>query len=194
MKSLAFEHRQDAQQEITLLVLERGAPWPRWTERLRTRAHHSIVEVQSEGEPMAQFVERCSARATRLLERGQRVVAAGYVCGPSYFDRAGEGQTLGLLRAQLCTTLLQVLADGPDPELIIGADALEAGLAQRSEMLTLWSQLSLARPRTTVSVNFEEEREQSGVFASASARRAAAATVAFRGPYGPLPKSDVAQY
>jgi hypothetical protein len=122
------------------------------------------------------------------------MVAAGYVFGPSYFDNAGEGRALGPLRAELCATLLQVLADGPDPELIIGADALEAGLAQRSEMLALWSQLSLARPRTTVSVHFEEDREQSGVFASARASSAAAATVMFRGPYGPLPKPDVAQH
>lgn len=194
MKSLVLERYERAQQEITLLVLERGAPWPRWTEHLRSRAHHSIVEVQSEGEQMEQFAARCSARAMRLAERGQRMVAAGYVCGPSYLNEPGAGPAVGTLRAQLCATLLQVLADGPDPELIIGADVLETELGQRMEMLALWSHLSLARPRTTVSVHFEEDREQSGVFASAHAGSAAAATVLFRGPYGPLPKSTLAQH
>jgi len=189
MKSLAFGRKNTAQQEITLLVLERGAPWPSWAERLRSRAHHSIVEVQTAGELMEQFVERCSARAHRLSERGERVVAAGYVCAAA----SAESPAVAPLRAELCSTLLKLLADGPDPELMVGADALESGPKQRSELLALWSQLSLARPRTTVSVLFEEDREQSGVFASARAPAVLAATVVFRGPYGPLPRADLAQ-
>lgn len=188
MKGLAFELNNTTQQEITLLVLERGASWPSWAERLRSRAHHSIVEVQTEGESMEQFVERCSARTHRLTERGQRVVAAGYVCAPGC-EPQGDGANVAPLRAVLCSTLLKALAEGPDPELIVGAEALETGPKQRSELLVLWSQLSLARPRTTVSVNFEEDREQSGVFASARAPLVPAATVVFRGPYGPLPKA-----
>jgi len=144
-------------EEITLLVLERGAPWPSWAPALRARADHLTVEVQTEDESDPDFAVRMKARFERLTLQAIKVAAAGYVCAPSAEQRSP-------LRKDVCHGLLALLDLEVQPELTIGAAAWDIRSLERTQLIQLWGELSQARPRVTVSVCFDEQENNSGVF------------------------------
>lgn len=168
---------------MILLVLERGAPWPQWAHQLRARAPHSMVEQQTEGESERDFSARVEGRVRRLTEQGHPIIAAGYICAPrpepSPGPRPGHSNRDMCLR--ICATLLSVLTDAvEEPELVIGCREVDPRSHEREELLQLWTQLSLARRKTTVSVRFDE-----GVEPSEGVRDGLATPSFAPGPVGP---------
>ncbi len=152
-------------EEMTLLVLERGAPWPSWASSLRARANHSAVEVQAEDENSEEFSDRIVGRLRRLQEQRVRLVAAGYVCAPSEVQRM-------VLRARTCKLLLDALDSSRQPELLMGAGDWDADSLERGSLIELWGELSHFKVGASVSVCFDQEEKTSGVFRTAPLKQA----------------------
>lgn len=148
---------------MTLLALECGAEWPSWAAGLRTRALHSAVEMQAPDEALASFRERVERRLLRIREKGQTLLAAGYVCALAAED---EEQ-----RRALCHELLHALVEDQRAELIVAGGAWEVTGPEsdaRSRLIELWSGLTMECPRKSVSVRFETPQSESGVFPAAA--------------------------
>jgi hypothetical protein len=149
--------------DITLLVLERGADWPSWGTGIRMRAPNSAVEVQMDSESNEEFRLRVEARLARIAQKSMRLRAAGYACAVDSDDRQQA-------RKSVCTRILTSLADEEGAELILAGGAWEtSGLEgkRRSELIELWGELSIQVPGRLTSVRFEDPPSESGVFRAA---------------------------
>lgn len=147
---------------MTLLALECGAEWPTWAAGLRTRALHSAVEMQAPDESFAAFRRRVQHRLRRIGEKGQTLLAAGYVCALTSEDEAQ--------RRALCHELLGALVEDQQAELIVAGGAWEVTGPEseaRSRLIELWGALTMESPCKTVSVRFEAPQSESGVFPAA---------------------------
>lgn len=150
---------QDAQ-NLTVLLLEKGAAWPAWSAELRERAPNALVEAQLDDETIDAFEARVLGRLERL--RQDRVEGAGYVCAPGGPDHQR-------VRQRLCHALIGLLAANQDAQLILGGgdwrdDDDTAG--DRASLLELWTALSEESPGHPVAVRFEDRVTTSGVFDS----------------------------
>jgi hypothetical protein len=154
---------------VTLLVIEHGAPWPSWAAQLRARVDHSAVEAQCEGESSLEFSERMKTRIAKVSAHGQRLIAAGYMC-------AAMGRDNHEVRKEICEALLFALDDQHQPELLLGADDWDVHSLERMDLIERWSQLSQLRPKTSVSVCFEQADDMSGVFQAANVRKGSVQT------------------
>jgi hypothetical protein len=63
----------EARTEVTVVVIELGAPWPSNIDELRRDAPESIVLAQTPDESLEELAERVRSRLARL-ERAERVV------------------------------------------------------------------------------------------------------------------------
>lgn len=152
--------KQDTQ-TISLLVLEQGSVFPTWGSSLRLAAPHVVVESQMDAETVDIFEKRVSRRLAKLSERGDRLVAVGYVCALDSSARRWQS------REVLTRALLEALGPVPEAELIMGGGAwsLEGKEAdERQRLLELWASLSEAAPGRRVSIRFEESPRESGLF------------------------------
>lgn len=148
-------------QDLSLLVLEKGASWPTWSSSLRLDAPNLVVEAQSDDESTVQFEERLLQRLRRIRDRGDLVHSAGYVC-------ALDGDRPGASRLRIGEELLGLLPEDPMARLILGGgawDTSEAEAREREKLVELWAALSEKTPRRGVSVRFDEGASESGVFA-----------------------------
>jgi hypothetical protein len=151
------------------------------------RAPNAIVEVQMEGESAAVFEGRVLERIRRTREHGDVVIAAGYACGLSDGSRDASRLRLG---AELVEVIQRLPEEHPsrargeaggtqeagEAELIVAGGAWEftgADALERDRLLELWSKLSASSPGKVVSVRFEEQPFDSGVFRVAYQREAA---------------------
>ncbi len=158
--------RSEEERATTLVLMESGAYWPSWVKEVQRRAPNSMVEVQSASESVEGFGARALRRLLALRERGIRVHAAVYAAASPASDQERS------VRRLLCSTLLDVLADGG--ELVLsGAGWSTWGVDARSreELMALAGDLSCQLPHTvsgangrvTVSVRFGEAPDESGV-------------------------------
>lgn len=158
-------------EQMTLLILERGAPWPTWVDGHRSRADQAAVEVQAQGESAEEFGDRLVARVERLRQQNLTLLGAGYVCAPSDTERTA-------LRRRSCEALLSIFSRVEQPEFILAAGDWAVSDPQRNVLIQLWSELSQLVPNITVSIRFEETDDKSGVFRTAGAPRSGRANYA----------------
>jgi len=164
---LNHEESQESAEDITLLILERGAEWPSWGTGIRMRAHNSAVEVQADGEDSEDFHNRVQGRIQRIREKGQKLKAAGYAC-------ALEGPVRRTSRKQLCSELLMTLDGSDRTELILAGGSWDTSgeeALERAQLIEIWSELSQAVPGRVMSVRFEDPPTESGVFRAAEKLR-----------------------
>lgn len=165
------ETLDDLGETISLLVLERGAEWPSWGTGIRMRAENSAVEVQMDSETTEEFERRVFARLAHMEKKGLRLVAAGYACAllapnsdESNATRRRES------RKAISSRILAQLAENSGAELILAGGSWEITGEegrQRSQLIELWSELSVQVPGRSMSVRFEDPPSESGVFRAA---------------------------
>lgn len=161
----------DLEETISLLVLERGAEWPSWGTGIRMRAENSAVEVQMDSETTEEFERRVFARLAQMEKKGLRLVAAGYACAliaPSCDEESASRRRES--RKAICSSILSQLAESGGAELILAGGSWEITGEegrQRSQLIELWSELSVQVPGRSMSVRFEDPPSESGVFRAA---------------------------
>jgi hypothetical protein len=141
---------KEPENEATLLIVEPGAEWPTWTNRLGQRAQLNLVETASPSESVEELEKRVSSRFARLTAEGMRLVMAAYVAAPSSSWRES--------RERLCRTLLGwlpregelMLAGGTWP-----AESEDAG--ERAALFELWGRLSESGARQRISLRFNDD-------------------------------------
>jgi hypothetical protein len=151
-------------QTMTLLALEKGAEWPSWAMDLRRRAKDSAVELQASEETSYQFERRVRARLETIAVQGRSLRAVGYVCSVG---------SLGRMRArrEICDLFLSHLSAETSSELIVSGgawDAVGKEGDERRRVMELWTRLSESSPGPLVSVRFESDPSDSGVFYAAN--------------------------
>jgi hypothetical protein len=141
----------------TLLIVEAGAEWPSWTAKLHRRAPENLVETQLAGESAEAFEERLLRRLDRLALSRVRLTAAGYV--------AARGPGRQASRERLCEAVLARMTG--DAELVVaGGSWATTGVEgrERAALFTLWSTLSERSTTQLISIRFNDEASDSGVF------------------------------
>lgn len=161
----------DQEETISFLVLERGAEWPSWGTGIRMRAENAAVEVQMDSETTEEFEKRVFARLAHMAKKRMRLVAAGYACAliSQTTDEASATRRQQSRKA-ICASILTQLAETGGAELILAGGSWEITGdegRQRSELIELWSDLSVQVPGRLTSVRFEDPPSESGVFRAA---------------------------
>ena len=154
-------------QVLTLLLIEKGAPWPTWSADLRARAPNMVLEAQMEAETMEAFGQRVLQRIERIVERHDRVLGAAYLCGMG--DASQDA-----VRQMICRALLGALDKPSQAELIVGGAVGAHGLAAdgaRSRLLGLWTALSEQSPYHPICIKLDDGGNDSGVPAAPSSAR-----------------------
>jgi hypothetical protein len=143
---------------LSVVVLEAGSSWPPWLGEYQRRAPNSVVVAQSAEESGHDFALRI-ARRTDEIAAGDAAIHAALLVSNGALDEVSVA-----VRKQLCGSLLRVMVQKRQGELVLAADT-RAGDDLRHELFALAGTLcdELRGTEVSVRVRFGSGRPETAV-------------------------------
>jgi hypothetical protein len=151
---------------LSVVVLEAGSAWPPWLNEYQKHAPNSVVVAQSAEESGRAFAARIARRMAEIAA-GDAAIHAALLVSNGALDESSVAA-----RKQVCASLLRVMVQKRQGELVLAADA-RAGDDLRHELFALAGTLcdELRGTEVSVRVRFgsgQPETAVSGVMKSAA--------------------------